>query len=120
VSARGSDDQVLFLRRGAAVGCGRWPGQRIVARRSNGSAGDYPLSRVGCARGDSIADDQIRVGDYTYYEDPRGPQHFESNVLYHFALVGDRLVIGNDVWFGYRALVMPGVQVGNGAIERAA
>ncbi|MCB1756473.1 MAG: hypothetical protein KDJ38_13185, partial [Gammaproteobacteria bacterium] len=25
-------------------------------------------------------------------------------------------VIGNDVWIGYEALIMPGVQVGNGAI----
>jgi virginiamycin A acetyltransferase len=25
-------------------------------------------------------------------------------------------VVGNDVWFGYRATVMPGVRIGNGAI----
>ncbi|WP_165430779.1 Vat family streptogramin A O-acetyltransferase [Atlantibacter hermannii] len=25
-------------------------------------------------------------------------------------------VIGNDVWFGYQALIMPGVKIGNGAI----
>jgi len=36
----------------------------------------------------------IEVGDYTYYDDPRGPEHFEDNVLYHFDFVGDRLVIG--------------------------
>jgi virginiamycin A acetyltransferase len=36
----------------------------------------------------------IEVGDYTYYDDPRGPDQFESNVLYHFDFVGDRLVIG--------------------------
>lgn len=36
----------------------------------------------------------IEVGDYTYYDDPRGPEHFESNVLYHFDFIGDRLVIG--------------------------
>jgi virginiamycin A acetyltransferase len=36
----------------------------------------------------------IIVGDYTYYDDPRGPEHFESNVLYHFDFIGDRLVIG--------------------------
>lgn len=36
----------------------------------------------------------IIVGDYTYYDDPRGPEQFESNVLYHFDFVGDRLVIG--------------------------
>ena len=32
----------------------------------------------------------IVVGDYTYYDDPRGPEHFESNVLYHSEFVGDR------------------------------
>ncbi len=36
----------------------------------------------------------IVVGDYTYYDDPRGPEHFESNVLYHFDFIGDRLIIG--------------------------
>jgi virginiamycin A acetyltransferase len=36
----------------------------------------------------------IEVGDYTYYDDPRGPEHFEKNVLYHFDFIGDRLVIG--------------------------
>jgi virginiamycin A acetyltransferase len=36
----------------------------------------------------------IVVGDYTYYDDPRGPEHFESNVLYHFDFIGDRLLIG--------------------------
>lgn len=25
-------------------------------------------------------------------------------------------VVGNDVWFGYKALIMPGVKIGNGAI----
>ncbi|HET7092577.1 MAG TPA: CatB-related O-acetyltransferase [Thermomicrobiales bacterium] len=28
-------------------------------------------------------------------------------------------VVGNDVWFGYRALVMPGVRIGDGAIVAA-
>jgi virginiamycin A acetyltransferase len=36
----------------------------------------------------------IRVGDYTYYDDPRGPERFEENVLYHFDFIGDALVIG--------------------------
>lgn len=36
----------------------------------------------------------IEVGEYTYYDDPRGPEHFESNVLYHFDFIGDRLRIG--------------------------
>lgn len=113
----------------------------------------------------------IQVGDYSYYDDPDGPEHFETKcVLYHFPFIGDKLVIGNfcalarnvkfimnganhkisgfssfpffifgngwessapspeempfkgdtvignDVWLGYEALIMPGVKVGDGAI----
>jgi virginiamycin A acetyltransferase len=110
----------------------------------------------------------IIVGDYTYYDDPDGPERFESNVLYHFDFIGDRLIIGrfcsiaagvrfimnggnhattwlatypfpifgqgwelpeapawpnkgdtvvgNDVWIGHAAVIMPGVQIGDGAI----
>jgi virginiamycin A acetyltransferase len=112
----------------------------------------------------------ILVGDYTYYDDPEGPERFEQNVLYHYPFIGDRLVIGkfcaiakdvkfimnganhrlsglttypfgifskgweaaapgpgelpyrgdtvvgNDVWIGYEALIMPGVKIGDGAI----
>jgi virginiamycin A acetyltransferase len=112
----------------------------------------------------------IVVGDYTYYDDPDGPERFEENVLYHYPFLGDRLVIGkfcaiargakfvmnganhrlagmttfpfsifgngwervlpktgelpfkgdtvigNDVWIGYDALLMPGVKVGDGAV----
>ncbi|HEY6951578.1 MAG TPA: CatB-related O-acetyltransferase [Bacteroidota bacterium] len=110
----------------------------------------------------------IIVGDYTYYDDPLGPEHFEANVLYHFDFVGDLLmigrfcsiaaevkfimnggnhptdwlttypfpifgegweaatperwpmkgdtVVGNDVWIGYGAIIMPGITIGNGAI----
>ena len=36
----------------------------------------------------------ILIGDYTYYDDPAGPERFEQNVLYHFDFIGDRLVIG--------------------------
>ncbi len=36
----------------------------------------------------------IDVGDYTYYDDPAGPERFEEHVLYHFDFIGDRLVIG--------------------------
>jgi virginiamycin A acetyltransferase len=41
-----------------------------------------------------ITHPNIIVGDYTYYDDPRGPGRFESNVLYHFEFTGDRLIIG--------------------------
>lgn len=41
-----------------------------------------------------VTNPNIVVGDYTYYDDPEGPERFESNVLYHVDFVGDRLVIG--------------------------
>lgn len=42
-----------------------------------------------------VSNPNILVGDYSYYDDPDGPEHFESRcVLYHFPFVGDRLVIG--------------------------
>lgn len=117
-----------------------------------------------------VSNPMIEVGDYTYYDDPKGVERFEENVLYHFPFIGDRLIIGrfcqiaaetkfimnggnhrtggfstfpffifggdwsgriegeadpnvrgdtivgNDVWFGYDALIMPGVTVGDGAI----
>jgi virginiamycin A acetyltransferase len=117
-----------------------------------------------------ITSENILVGDYTYYDDPEGPENFEKNVLYHFPFIGDKLIIGrfcaiargtkfimnganhntagfstypfqmfkhgwekirplvgdffdkgdtivgNDVWIGYDATLMPGVKVGDGAI----
>ncbi|MDF2770643.1 MAG: vat [Geminicoccaceae bacterium] len=118
----------------------------------------------------AITRPNIVVGDFTYYDDPDGPERFEQNVMYHFPFIGDKLVIGkfcalakdvkfvmnganhlmsgistypfhifgngweratpplrafpykgdtvvgNDVWIGYDALVMPGVRIGDGAI----
>jgi virginiamycin A acetyltransferase len=117
----------------------------------------------------------IEVGDYTYYDDSRGPEHFVARcVRYHFDFIGDRLIIGkfvaiaqaaqfimnganhpmggfstfpfqmfgvenapavtpgslgpgssghrgdtivgNDVWIGREAVIMPGVTIGDGAI----
>ena len=121
-----------------------------------------------------IQNPHILVGDYTYYDDPEGPERFEThNVLYHFPFIGDKLIIGkycalargvrfimnganhamkgvstypfyifgqgweaampqtgdlpykgdtvvgNDVWIGYEALIMPGVHIGDGAIIAA-
>ncbi|MDP2564594.1 Vat family streptogramin A O-acetyltransferase [Pseudoalteromonas marina] len=117
-----------------------------------------------------ITSPNIEVGDYTYYDDPDGPEHFEKSVLYHFDFIGDKLIIGkfcaiakdvtfimnganhqsagfstypffifgngweksapqpgdlpfkgnteigNDVWIGYNATIMPGVKIGSGAI----
>ena len=42
-----------------------------------------------------IKNENIIVGDYTYYDDPDGPENFENNVLYHFPFIGDKLIIGN-------------------------
>jgi virginiamycin A acetyltransferase len=37
----------------------------------------------------------IIVGDYSYYDDPDGPEQFEAKcVLYHFPFIGDKLIIG--------------------------
>lgn len=119
--------------------------------------------------------ENIEIGDFTYYDDPAGPEHFvEKCVLYHYPFIGDRLVIGrfcaiaegakfvmnganhamsgfstfpfnifgngweegfdpatwskelrgdtligNDVWIGMDALIMPGVTIGHGAIVAA-
>jgi virginiamycin A acetyltransferase len=115
-----------------------------------------------------VTNTQIVVGDYSYYDDSRGPEHFEARcVRYLFDFVGDRLVIGkfvaiaqgaqfimnganhpmsgfstfpfssfegwkdrapvewgnrgdtvigNDVWIGRDAVIMPGVSIGDGAI----
>ncbi|RDH45900.1 Vat family streptogramin A O-acetyltransferase [Zooshikella ganghwensis] len=41
-----------------------------------------------------ISRENIIVGDYTYYDDPEGPERFENNVLYHFPFIGDKLIIG--------------------------
>lgn len=121
----------------------------------------------------SITDPSIIVGDYTMYNDfVNDPTKFEvNNVLYHYPINKDRLiigkycsiacgakfmftsanhrmesmstypfpiffeewgldvkdvtqawdnhgdiVIGNDVWIGYEAVIMQGVHIGDGAI----
>ncbi len=117
----------------------------------------------------------VEIGDFTYYDDPAGPDRFiERCVLHHYDFIGDRLVIGrfcaiaegarfimnganhalggfstypfnifghgwekgfdeqvwrdqvrgdtivgNDVWIGMEALIMPGVNIGDGAIVAA-
>lgn len=114
----------------------------------------------------------IEIGEFTYYDDPQGPEGFvERCVLHHYDFMGDRLIIGkfcalatgvtfimnganhamtgfstypfnifghgweegfdwetiqagfkgdtivgNDVWIGQEATIMPGVTIGNGAI----
>jgi virginiamycin A acetyltransferase len=42
-----------------------------------------------------VKNPNIVVGEYSYYDDPEGPEQFEAKcVLYHFPFVGDKLVIG--------------------------
>lgn len=41
-----------------------------------------------------IKNPNIIVGDYTYYDDPEDVANFEKNVLYHFDMIGDKLIIG--------------------------
>jgi virginiamycin A acetyltransferase len=36
----------------------------------------------------------VEIGEFTYYDDPAGPDAFLRNVLYHFDFRGDRLRIG--------------------------
>ncbi|WP_119458678.1 CatB-related O-acetyltransferase [Rhodospirillaceae bacterium SYSU D60014] len=36
----------------------------------------------------------IQIGDFTYYDDPEGPEAFRRNILYHYEFTGDRLKIG--------------------------
>ena len=56
----------------------------------------YPISgvqRTGFLR-NFVTRPNIEVGEYTYYDDPKGVEQFEENVLYHFEFIGDRLIIG--------------------------
>lgn len=122
-----------------------------------------------------VTADNIEVGDFTYYDDPDGPDKFQEKcVLHHYPFIGDRLIIGkfcaiaegarfimnganhamsgfstypfnifgggweegfdestwkrelrgdtvlgNDVWIGMEALILPGVTIGDGAVIAA-
>jgi virginiamycin A acetyltransferase len=123
-----------------------------------------------CHLKEIIKNKNIIVGEYTYYHDFKNPLEFEANnVLYHYPINNDKLiigkfcsiasgakflfnggnhksdsfinypfsifydlwnadlkvteswenkgdiVIGNDVWIGYDAIIMAGVKIGNGA-----
>lgn len=55
----------------------------------------YPMNgfpQVGFIR-NFITNPAIIVGDYSYYDDPAGPENFEKNVLYHYPFIGDKLII---------------------------
>lgn len=119
----------------------------------------------------TITKPNIMVGDYSYYDALNGGP-FEDQVLYHYEVIGTKLIIGkfcsiapevrflmdggnhrmdgstfpfnifghgwekytpslnqlsikgdtvvgNDVWIGRRATIMPGVRIGDGAIVSA-
>jgi virginiamycin A acetyltransferase len=122
-----------------------------------------------------VTAENIEIGEYTYYDDPDGPDKFQEKcVLHHYPFIGDRLVIGkfcaiaegarfimnganhamsgfstypfnifghgwekcfdvstwekeirgdtvigNDVWIGMDAVILPGVTIGDGAIVGA-
>ncbi len=122
-----------------------------------------------CFLKNQVKNPQIKVGDYTYYDDFDSVENFEKNVKYLFDFNGDELIIGNfsmiasdvvfimnggnhltdaistypfsvfggdwvqsmegkeypkkgntivgnDVWIGYGATIMPGITIGDGAI----
>lgn len=143
-----------------------------LERRGPDPSHRYPMpgiDRVAFLK--SIVDDPlIEIGDYTYCDDPDGPEKFvERCVLYHYPHMEERLVIGrfcaiaagarfimsganhaldgfstypfsifgagwedpeqdwrkgrrgdtvvgNDVWIGMGATILPGVRIGDGAI----
>ncbi len=122
-----------------------------------------------------VTAENIEIGDFTYYDDPDGPDLFQQKcVLHHYPFIGDRLfigkfcaiaegarfimnganhamsgfssypfnifghgweegfdpktwsrevrgdtVLGNDVWIGMEAVILPGVTIGHGAIVAA-
>jgi len=123
-----------------------------------------------CHLAEAITKPNIEVGEYTYYHDSDDPSRFQDrNVLYHYPVNGDKLIIGkfcsiahgakflfnggnhkqaacvnypfaifgelwehalpvtdswdnkgdivvgNDVWIGFEALIMAGVTIGDGA-----
>lgn len=47
-----------------------------------------------CFIKNTVSNPNIIIGDYTYYDDPHDPEHFERNVLYHYPFMGDKLIIG--------------------------
>lgn len=118
-----------------------------------------------------ITKPNIVAGDYSYYDSENG-ESFEDQVLYHYEVIGTKLIIGkfcsiapetrfmmdggnhrmdgstypfnifghgwekhtptleqlrikgdtvvgNDVWIGRRATIMPGVRIGDGAVISA-
>jgi virginiamycin A acetyltransferase len=56
----------------------------------------YPneaLKRI-CYIKNVISRPNIFVGEYTYYDDANGAEHFEDHVTHHYEFLGDKLIIG--------------------------
>lgn len=41
-----------------------------------------------------VTNPNIIVGEYTYYDDVNGAEHFEDYVTHHYPFIGDKLIIG--------------------------
>lgn len=56
----------------------------------------FPLPNYNrlCFLKNIIKNQNIEVGDYTYYDDFENVENFEKNVKYHFDFIGDKLIIG--------------------------
>lgn len=152
-------------------------GNERVAGNGPDPGDPHPLAgqpRVGYLR-PLVDRPNVEIGEFTYYDDPDGPEHFaERCILHHYEFIGDQLVIGrfcalatgvtfvmnganhamdgfstypfnifgggwergfdpktwteasrgdttvgNDVWIGMDATIMPGVTIGDGAIIAA-
>ena len=129
-----------------------------------------PGDKQMCQLKEIVRNENLIIGDYTYYHDFQNPLDFEkNNLLYHYPINNDKLIIGkfcsiasgakflfnggnhksdsyvnypfsifnrlwdidlkvneswenkgdiiigNDVWIGYEAIIMAGVTIGNGA-----
>ncbi|BAP84646.1 acetyltransferase [Paucilactobacillus hokkaidonensis JCM 18461] len=42
----------------------------------------------------TITRPNIKIGDFTYYDDPVNPEGFEEHVTHHYEFLGDQLIIG--------------------------
>jgi virginiamycin A acetyltransferase len=60
------------------------------------SSNKHPMNGFNqvCFLKNVIKNPNIIIGEYTYYDDPVDSENFERNVLYHYAFMNDKLVIG--------------------------
>ena len=101
----------LGVRTGVQMRCRFLNGQRV-------SLGNYNVINFGCLFDGRKFD--IRIGDnvsigpeatiLTLGHDPQSPV---------FADRGGEVIIGDRVWIGYRAIILPGVTIGEGAVVAA-